>query len=106
MPSTARALSFDLDGTLLDGRGNQEAIRLACAEITTAIPGLSADRLFEANAEAWRSYWPEVETKWALGAIDSASVSGETWRRALRACGSDDELVVRSARETHQRHQR
>lgn len=105
MSPTARALSFDLDGTLLDGRGNLEATRLACAEVASLAPGLNSDRLVFANAEAWRGYWPEVETAWALGELSSATVSRETWRRALQACGFDDETLVRLARETHLRHQ-
>jgi putative hydrolase of the HAD superfamily len=101
-----RAVLFDLDGTLLDGSGSQGALMRTCTHIANLRDGLDAPRLFEANGDAWRAYWPGVEDKWALGVLDSISVSSEGWRRALRACGCEDEAVVRLATETYRRHQR
>jgi putative hydrolase of the HAD superfamily len=47
-----------------------------------------------------------VEDRWTLGRLDGATVSLEAWRRALRACGCDDDSLARRARDTHWRHQR
>ncbi len=101
-----KALFFDLDGTLLDGSGNREAIQRTCVEIAAVRPELEAARLFEANGEVWQGYWPEVEDKWTLGVLGGAALSLEAWRRTLHACGCDDESLVRSARDLHWRHGR
>lgn len=96
-----QAVFFDLDDTLRDGSGSQEAIVRTCRQIASARPGLDATRLLEANSEVWQRYWPEVEDKWTLGVLSSNAVSLEAWRRTLRACGSDDESLAQLARETH-----
>jgi putative hydrolase of the HAD superfamily len=103
---TVRAILFDLNGTLLDETGHPEAIRSACAVIAEGRPGLDAAQLHSANAEVWRSYWPEVEDRWTLGLLDSKEVGKEAWRRTLRACGFNDESLVQFARTTHHRFQR
>lgn len=104
--SAVQALFFDLDGTLLDGSGHQEAILRTCRTIASAQPGLDADRLLVANGEVWRRYWPEVADKWTLGILDGASVSLEAWRRTLRACGCNDDSIARLAREAYSRYRR
>ncbi len=101
-----KALFFDLNGTLLDGSGLQEAILRTCGEIAAARPGLDAVRLLEANSEVWRAYWPEAEERWTLGVLNGAAVSLEAWSRALRVCGCDDDSLARLARDTFWRHQR
>jgi HAD superfamily hydrolase (TIGR01549 family) len=104
--TTVQALSFDLDGTLLDGSGHQDAILRTCRAIASAHPDLHADRLLAANGEVWQEYWPDVANKWTLGALDGASLSLEAWRRTLRVCGCDDESIARFARETYSHHHR
>jgi len=101
-----KALFFDLDGTLLDGSGNREAILRTCGKIAAAQHGLDAIRLLEANGEVWQAYWPEVEDRWTLGVLDGATVSLEAWSRTLRACGCDDDCLARLARDTHWQHKR
>ncbi len=96
-----RALFFDLDATLLDGSGLQESIVRTCGKIAASQPGLDAARLLEANSEVWQRYWPEVEDKWTLGALDGASVSLEAWRRTLWACGCNEEAMAQLASQTH-----
>ncbi|HTO70877.1 MAG TPA: HAD family hydrolase [Myxococcota bacterium] len=96
-----RALLLDLDETLLDGRGLAESIGQTCAEVAAKHPQLERARLAAANAEAWSRYWPEVEMKWVLGALDGAAVMSDVWRRTLRACDCADESVARFAFETH-----
>jgi 2-haloalkanoic acid dehalogenase type II len=102
----AEALSFDLDGTLLDGSPWQEVIIRTCGEIAAAVPGLDARRLFEANVEVWERYFPEVEDKWALGILDGRAVTTEAWRRTLRACGVEDVASSQIAVDTYLRNRR
>lgn len=104
--TAVQALFFDLDGTLLDGSGHQEAILRTCRRIASAQPGLDAHRLLVANGEVWQRYWPEVADKWTLGALDGTNVSLEAWRRTLRACGCNDDSIARLARETYSQYRR
>jgi putative hydrolase of the HAD superfamily len=101
-----KALFFDLDETLLDGSATREAMVRTCGTIAVSQPGLDAARLLEANGEVWQHYWPEVEHKWTLGALDGTTVSLEAWRRALRACGRDDESLALLANDTYWQHRR
>ena len=96
-----QALCFDLDETLLDGSRLQESIVCTCGKIAASQPGLDAARLVEANRKVWQGYWPEVEDKWTLGALDGASIRLEAWRRTLRACGCNDESIARLALQIH-----
>ena len=96
-----QALFFDLDSTLLDNSSVQESIVRTCRKIAAIQPVLDAARLIAANTEVWEEYWPEVEDKWTIGALDGASVGLEAWRRTLRACGWDDESMARHASQTH-----
>jgi HAD superfamily hydrolase (TIGR01549 family) len=103
--ASIKALFFDLFGTLADTGGGGEAIRWTCSEVAAALPGIDSDQLAKANADVWRDYWPQVEERWTLGALDGAAVSLEAWTRALRACGCKDEALARLVRDTHMRHQ-
>jgi putative hydrolase of the HAD superfamily len=96
-----QALSFDLDETLLDGSGLRESIIRTCRMIAAGHPELDAARLAEANGEIWPGYWRTIEEKWTLGTLDGASVSLGAWRLTLRACGCNDESIVRLASQTH-----
>jgi putative hydrolase of the HAD superfamily len=98
-----RALFFDLDDTLLDGSRRQEAIVRTCEMIAANQPGLDAARVLEANAQIWPGYLQEVDEKWTLGALDTASVSLEAWRLTLDACGCGDESLARQASRIHLR---
>ena len=99
--NTIRALFLDLDRTLLDGSRFQESIVATCEKVAARRPDLAAGRLLAANEKVFREYWPQVEKEWTLGSLDGASVTLETWRRALRACGCDDETLTRFAAQTH-----
>jgi len=103
---TVRALSFDLDGTLLDGNPWRAVIVRSCEEIAAAHPGVDANRLIEANAEVWEHYFPEVERSWALGMVDGRGVTAEAWRRTLVASGSDDPATAEFATATYLRNRR
>ncbi len=96
-----RAIFLDLDGTLLDNGHEQEAISRTCDKVAAVQPGLDAARLAEANSRVWEAYWPQVENDFMLGKMEGASVSLETWRRALQACGCREESVARLAADTH-----
>ena len=102
----ASALLVDLDETLLDHGRMPAAIASTCDAVAAAYPGVDARRLRQANADAWLSYWPEVEQLCWLGGMDGFAVSREAWRRALLACGTSDEAVVEYAFERHQRFSR
>ena len=101
-----RALCLDLDDTLLDSGPQQEAIVRTCREVAAVHAELDGARLVEANGKVWESYWPEIGDRWTLGALDSASVSLEAWRRTLRTCGCTDEAAVHLATQTHARLER
>lgn len=96
-----RAITFDLDDTLLDGSLFAKSTERTCRQLATVQPALVAERLVAANGETWRTYWPEVEDKWTLGVLDGRSVSLEAWRRTLHSCGCDDEALAQIALETH-----
>lgn len=96
------ALSFDLDETLLDGSLLQSSIGEACKHIAS-LTGVDADRVLTANADAWREYWPAVETDWTLGLLDGSSLTLEVWHRTLKACACEDDAIVRLAQATHAR---
>ena len=101
-----RALLFDLDGTLLDEQGQQDAVARTCRVVAAEYPGIDAETLLAANGIVWRSYWPEVEDAWMRGRLDSAAVSFEAWRRTLGARGVADDAVARFAQETLSREER
>ena len=96
-----QALLFDLDGTLLDGGGNAEAIARTCEAIASATDGLDAARLQKADREAFAAVWPEIEQDWILGRIQDPGVNFQAWRRALATCGFNDEALVSAAAEMH-----
>ena len=99
--TTIQAIFFDLDNTLLDGSRFHEAIHRTCNQIATVQPGLSAERLLEANSEIWQSYWPQVEPQWTIGTLDGKAVSREAWRQTLQACGCDDDSLRQLALAYH-----
>jgi putative hydrolase of the HAD superfamily len=89
-----RALLIDLDDTLLDSAGFAEAVRQTCDEVARKFAGFDAERLLEANTQAWNDYWPEVERLGWLGKLDWEAVGPEVWRRTIHASGSDDDSIV------------
>jgi putative hydrolase of the HAD superfamily len=97
-----RALTLDLDDTLLDGEGLQESIDRVCTEIAAAHPTLDAEQLNVANAAVWEEYWVEsAAADWCLGRIESSAFSMEGWRRTLLACGCTDAIVVKEATDLY-----
>ena len=102
----ARALTLDLDDTLLDGAGLGESIQQVCVSLAEADSTLDVSQLSSANAEAWMEYWLSAGDDWVLGRIDSASFSLEGWRRTLLACGCADEGTAQLARVLHRQFSR
>ncbi len=90
-----RALSFDLDDTLRDGRGAAEALRRT-AEHLSVLSGVATNDLLAANASEWAGLWPEVEAAWELGEMSGETVTTEAWRRTLAVCD-----VANSGRPVH-----
>ena len=91
MTGRIRAISFDLDGTLLDGSRLPEAVAATCDAVAERWPDVDASQLVQANEKAFRAFWAEAEELWTLGKLDGSEVSLEVWRRALAACGRDGE---------------
>ena len=96
-----QALLFDLDGTLLDGSGNAEAVARTCERIAADNEGLDASQLKKADAEAFAELWPTMEQDWMLGRLGDRGVGPEIWRQALATCGFNDEALVEKAAATH-----
>ena len=92
-----QAVSFDLDGTLLDGSVLDGVFSRTCELLAESRPHLSAPALAQANRSIWPGYWQEMEDRWMLGVIDGASVVLELWRRTLGTCDCNDEGTVRLA---------
>jgi putative hydrolase of the HAD superfamily len=84
------ALLVDLDDTLLDGATLPESVAKTCQLIADRAHCLDAAQLYEANAQAWQVYWPEVEGPWTLGELDSVTLETEVWRRTLSTFDVDD----------------
>src|SRR5690606_38347055 len=94
------AVSFDLDGTLLDGSHLGTTVADTCRAIAARKPDLDADELTSANSRIWEEYFPMIEDDWALGVIDSQTAGREASRRTLQACGVSDDQLVEFARQT------
>lgn len=88
---------FDLDDTLLDSAGSQEAVLQVCQQISEQALGLDPDQLLKAHGEVWPKYWAVEQEKWQLGKIETASVAHDVWGRALLLCGCDSESITASA---------
>jgi HAD superfamily hydrolase (TIGR01549 family) len=101
--SPVRALSLDLDDTLLDGSRFEASTVRACDKIALELPGGDARQLYAVNADIWREYWPQVIDGWMLGVLDGAAVTLEAWRRTLRECGCYDDALARRAAQIHLR---
>ncbi|MHB8378288.1 MAG: HAD family hydrolase [Acidimicrobiales bacterium] len=94
---TPKALSLDLDDTLLDGSEAENSMAATCDFVASALTGFKLSEVQEAEITAFREYWPTVEEKWTSGLIDIAAVGREVWRRTLCACGCTDESILESA---------
>lgn len=97
--SAPRALLFDLDGTLVDNSGVGSAVRRTCAALAKTLP-FNQDEIAAANAAIFGSYFPSVESDWALGRLSGAAVEQETWRRTLQLLDCQDERIIGFAAET------
>jgi len=95
--SRIQAVSFDLDGTLLDNTRLQSVIARTCELLAENEPALEARALLEANGQIWPGYFQEIEEKRAAGILDGASVRLEAWRRTLKACNCNDESTAQLA---------
>lgn len=94
-----KAISFDLDDTLVNGASVRAAIAATCDRLA-GLTGVGATSIREANNEAWQGYWPQVEADWTFGRLRGDVLSTEVWRRSLIAVGADASLAP-TAREIH-----
>ena len=93
---------FDLDDTLIDDTASfRRAAAATAAEITDARPGPSADELAEAYIREATAVWTAFDLEQRNGRAAAADTGDalrhESWRRALRACGMNDEGLLRRA---------
>lgn len=97
---TPKAILFDLDDTLLDNSVTQRVISETCRILAEKLSlTLEGSQIAEVNQKVWLEYHPTVEAQWEL-AVDGSFVTREAWRRTLKACGCEDDSVVRFACET------
>ena len=102
-----RALFFDLDETLLDDNSSYEAsIARVCNDLASGFPSFNLGQLKEAYRIHSDMYWGEVGGAVVSGAIDGQTVRRESWRRALRSCGCDDDALADAALMAYSRHRR
>ncbi|MHB8467268.1 MAG: HAD family hydrolase [Acidimicrobiales bacterium] len=97
-----RAITFDLDETLLDNSFIPATIADCCRH-AALVSGLDGSLIAAANAEVWAEYWPTAESGWALGSPTGAELRLDVWRRALARCGCADESVLAAIVEEHER---
>lgn len=98
--SGARAVCFDLDGTLLRDDHVDGVVRAVAAQIAES-HDLDADALADANERAWWECWPEMGEAWLRGELAPESVPTEVWRRALAEVGVTDPAVAAQAHALH-----
>lgn len=96
-----RAICFDLDDTLLDGGRFLPTVDATCHELARHLGDVTAEQLQRANGQAFSDTWRELDEPWTLGKVETPVIMRETWRRALLACGYDDDALVTFAYETH-----
>lgn len=97
------ALTFDLDGTLIDPASGEAALHQTCDELALVLPELDSERLLAANRRAWGAYWPTAEAQWVGGQLSGAALSLEVWRRTFAECGHSDRVLPSMARDLHAR---
>lgn len=82
MAEPARAVFFDLDGTLVRD-GAADAAAQAIRALADRHPRIDADRLRSANGEVWESCWREKGERWARGELPDDAVARGVWRLTL-----------------------
>lgn len=97
----ARAVCFDLDGTLLRDDHVDGVVRAVTARMAQRYDGVDVDALADANERVWWEYWPEVGDAWLRGDLEPDSVPTEVWRRALAEVGVTDAAAAAEAHSIH-----
>lgn len=108
-----RAVSFDLDGTLLrdafptlvsrPSDSLDEAVLAASRALAAQRPDIEAERLAEMNRQVFDANWRENERAFITGTMSGDEISREVWRRALSFLGYDDAALVETAFEVFRR---
>ncbi|MBE9566493.1 MAG: HAD family hydrolase [Proteobacteria bacterium] len=96
---TIRAVLFDLDDTLIDDTGSfRQAVAATAEEIAREHEGLSAAPLAEAYIKESNEVWTSFDVEQSAGRPEASdtgeALRHESWRRALRACGVEEEDLV------------
>ena len=99
-------VSFDLDSTLLDTPWMVQTSVAACSQFAATRLDLDQVVVAKANADAWASYWPEVEAGWILGSPAAAGITEEAWRRTLASLGCMDAALLDEVVAEHVRQDR
>jgi putative hydrolase of the HAD superfamily len=102
-----QAVFFDLDETLLDDTSSYNlSMTRCCEELQQGYPSFSFETLFETYRTVAQAHWLEVQADVLSGRLEGEYVRLESWRRALRACGCDNEGLAARALSSYQAHRR
>lgn len=99
-PYPFRAISFDLDQTLLDGGHFQQAIATTCTLVAEKIPSIDAKALHQANGQSFQNQIDTTLKSWTLGQISGRDLSREIWQQTFSDLGHQDEALIEFATET------
>jgi putative hydrolase of the HAD superfamily len=99
--SRIKAVSFDLDDTLLDGRAFARSIEQTCRSISEYRPVLDPQRILAANRAAFSEIGPATIDDWTLGRMTGLEVSRQVWKLTLTLCGVTDHSLIDYATATH-----
>ena len=98
----SRAVSFDLDATLLDNGFIPETISACCSLVARRL-GVAETAVVAANAAAFSARWATAEAELAVGTLTGQAMIREVWGAALASCDCDDAALLEELLAEHVR---